>query len=337
MSITKMFCIAYNDGNMFLLDADGNYYQNDIVNKYSEGDIIELEEEEVRLLYNGCEHYGTIFITNHCNSSCIMCPDSDKYRSLKSDYNLKRILEFIKLLPEDVEGLDITGGEPTLITYDLPIILEHIYKKAESMPVMLLSNGRSFADKQYTELFRGFGKRGLYLEIPIHGSTSKLHDEITRAKGGFAQTMAGIHNLIHEQIPVGIRLVVTKQNYHDLINIVHLVSQRFPQITYINIMGMECLGNAYSNRGDVWIDFDEIKDEVESVADHCILRGIEPRLFNFPLCLFREKYWGCYRKSITPSKVRYMEACKRCTLKEDCGGFFHSTIHITKFQPRGRE
>ena len=50
MSITKMFCIAYNDGNMFLLDADGNYYQNDIVNKYSEGDIIELDEEEVRLL-----------------------------------------------------------------------------------------------------------------------------------------------------------------------------------------------------------------------------------------------------------------------------------------------
>lgn len=336
MNQSKLFRVAYENDHMMLEDAQHNFYEDDIVNTFSEGDIIELEGEGVRLLYNACEHFGTIFITNHCNSSCVMCPDSDAFRSMPSGYELNRILDFVKLLPENVEGLDITGGEPTLITYDLPIILNSIYEKREYLQIMLLSNGRSFADRSYTEQFREYGKKGLFIEIPIHGSYAELHEEITRGKGGYNQTMAGIRNLLNAGVKVGIRLVVTKQNYDDLKNIVQLVSEKFPEIPYINIMGMECLGNAYSNRDKVWIDFDSIKEVVEETVEVCVLHGIEPRLFNFPLCLFKEKYWGCYRKSITPSKVRYLAECEGCSLKRDCGGFFRSTMKITKFRPESR-
>lgn len=336
MSHTEVFRITYWNEKMFLMDVDGNYYENTIVNDYSEGDIIEIEEDKVRLLYNGCEKHATIFITNHCNSGCIMCPDSDQYRSMETDYSLDHILRFASLLPEDIEGVDVTGGEPTLIKEELPIILHSVLDKRRYLPVMLLSNGRSFADVSYTEEFRCFAKRGLYVEIPIHGSTAKLHDTIVRVDGAYAQTMAGIRNLLSIGIQVGIRLVVTRLNYQDLQSIVALVATRFPAIRYINIMGMECLGNAYHNRDRVWIEFEEVKETVEETVKVCIQNGIEPRLFNFPLCLFKEKFWGCYRKSITPGKVRYMEECERCRVKEECGGFFYSTINVTQFKPERR-
>lgn len=337
MEEPTLFRVARMDERNVLVDIQGYYYENKIADEYSPGDIIQISNGQVHLLYDGVEHYGTIFITNHCNSNCIMCPDSDKFRSLKSGYNLQHILDFIALLSDDeIEGMDITGGEPTLITYDLPVILKAVYKKGFHIPVMLLSNGRSFADRKYTSLFQPFAKQGFYVEIPIHGSTVQLHEEITRGVGGFRQTMAGIHNLIQNGIMVGIRTVVTKLNYNDLKNIIHLVHEEFPEILYINIMGMECLGNAYANRDKVWIEFEKSKEVIEEAAEECVRLGIEPRLYNFPLCLFQEKFWGCYRKSITPGKVRYKEECKGCRLKSECGGFFHSTIHITDFKPERR-
>ena len=336
MSQKEIFRITYWNEKMFLLDAEGNYYENAVVNDYSEGDIIEIEGGQVRLLYNGCERHATIFITNHCNSSCVMCPDSDRYRSMETDYSLDNILNFISLLPDDIEGMDVTGGEPTLVTSDLPVILHSIFDKRRYLPVMLLSNGRSFADKRYTEGFRCFSKKGLYLEIPIHGSTADLHEAIVRADGAYAQTMVGIRNLLSVGVKVGIRLVVTRMNYRDMKTIVQLVARRFPEIGYINIMGMECLGNAYHNKEDVWVEFDKSREAIEETVETCMKNGIEPRLFNFPLCMFEEKYWGCYKKSITPGKVRYMEECELCSVKEDCGGFFHSTINVTQFKPERR-
>lgn len=336
MSITGMFRIAYENEKMLLLDVDGNLYENEIVSDYSQDDIIQIEGDEVRLIYNGNEHFGTIFITNHCNSSCIMCPDSDSYRSRKSDYKLRNILDFIALLPDDIEGLDITGGEPTLVMSDLPVIIKSIYEKKKYIAAMLLSNGRSFADLHYAEMFGDYKKKGFYVEIPVHGSYALLHDQITRVGGGFEQTVAGIKNLLKLGIRVGIRIVVSRVNYKDVKNIIHLISERFPEILYVNIMGMECLGNAYSNLDIVWIDFDQIGEVIEEATEECVKLGIEPRLYNFPLCIFNEKYWGCYRKSITPEKVRYMDECEFCKEKQECGGFFNSTIKITKFRPERR-
>lgn len=336
MSKAEIFRVIQENDKAMLMDAEGNFYEDEIAEKFACGDIIRIAGEQVRSLYDAQEHYGTIFITNHCNSNCMMCPDSDSFRSMESDYNLERILQYIFLLPEDIGGLDITGGEPTLITYDLPVIVQAVYEKGGYLPVMLLSNGRSFADKSYTRQFQKFAKRGFYVEIPIHGSTAELHDRITRGKGGFLQTMEGIKNLVHARIKVGIRLVVTKINYQDLKTIIHLVSRRFPQISYINIMGMECLGNAYSNREQVWIEFEQVKEVVEEAVEECMKLGIKPHLYNFPLCLFQEKYWGCYRKSISPGKVRYLGECEGCGVQKECGGFFHSTSKITKFKPERR-
>ena len=95
-----------------------------------------------------------------------------------------------------------------------------------------------------------------------------------------------------------------------------------------------CVFVTFKNKDDVWIEFDDVKHFLENAVEHCLYRGIEPRLFNYPLCLFEKKYWYCYKNSITDHKIRYMDACETCPMINRCGGFFSTTIHNTTFQAR---
>ena len=51
-------------------------------------------------------------------------------------------------------------------------------------------------------------------------------------------------------------------------------------------------------------------------------------LYNFPLCSLDRRLYSIARKSITDYKIRYKEECDECLAKEECGGFFNSTINM---------
>ena len=146
--------------------------------------------------------------------------------------------------------------------------------------------------------------------------------------------MRGISNLLKNGIEVGIRIVVSKLNYRELTSIIQEVKRKFPEIKYINIMGMEILGNAWKNKDIVWEEFENIKPYVEKAVEQCFACGIEPGLYNFPLCLFERKYWYCYKNSITDYKIRYFTECEECKEKRECGGFFFSTFRRTNYKVR---
>ena len=58
--------------------------------------------------------------------------------------------------------------------------------------------------------------------------------------------------------------------------------------------------------------------------------GIDVKLYNFPLCMVDEGYWSIAAKSISEYKIQYPCECEACTVKEICGGFFGSTLHLMK-------
>lgn len=299
------------------------------------GDVIEIDDKgNVNILHNGNAESGLIFITNQCNSNCIMCPDSISSRTKKSEITTEYLLNYINLLPSDLLHVDVTGGEPTLLKYDLVVVLQSVIEHFERADILMLSNGRSFASKEYTKEFAEFKESRLKIEIPIHAAMAPLHDKIAGCKGSFEQTMTGIHNLIKQKIPVGIRIVVSKLNYRYLNDIIDMISKHFPMITYVNIMGLELMGSAFKNKQDVWIEFDEVKNSLNEVIEYAFLKGIEPRLYNYPLCMFDKKYWYCYKKSITAYKIRYFDECNKCSQKNNCGGFFASTFYNTDFKVR---
>lgn len=78
----------------------------------------------------------------------------------KRDY-VGILAEFIALLPSDLEHVDITGGEPTLLKENLPLLIMQVCELEENAEVLMLSNGRSFASAKYTKQFAALAKNGL--------------------------------------------------------------------------------------------------------------------------------------------------------------------------------
>ena len=280
------------------------------------------------------ESSALVYVTNQCNSNCIMCPDSVKLRTRPNEVTMENLLEQIGEINPEAEHVDITGGEPTLLKEQLPELIEAVFRQAPDAEVLMLSNGRSFAAGGYTERFSAFAHRRLKIEIPIHGDCAELHDRIAGCPESFVQTRAGIHHLLEAGVEVGIRIVVSRLNYSRLNELIRFISREFPEIKYVNLMGMEVLGNAWKNREQVWIEFDEVKDSLQQAVEQCFVCGIIPSLYNYPLCLFDRKYWYCYRNSISDYKIRYFEECEKCTEKSRCGGFFASTYRYTRYKVR---
>lgn len=280
------------------------------------------------------ESSALVYVTNQCNSNCIMCPDSVKLRTRPNEVTRENLLEQISEINPEAEHVNITGGEPTLLKEQLPELIEAVFRQAPDAEVLMLSNGRSFAAGGYTEQFSAFAHRRLKIEIPIHGDCAELHDRIAGCPESFVQTRAGIHHLLEAGVEVGIRIVVSRLNYSRLNELIRFISREFPEIRYVNLMGMEVLGNAWKNREQVWIEFDEVKDSLQQAVEQCFACGIIPSLYNYPLCLFDRKYWYCYRNSISDYKIRYFEECEKCTEKSRCGGFFASTYRYTRYKVR---
>ncbi len=318
------------------VDRHGNIYDletNEDVMLFA-NDVIEKNIDKIRVLHRGDEEHVTLFLTNKCNSNCIMCPDSEGLRKRENDINIERVYEFIDVLPENIFTFDITGGEPTLLRQDLYFLIYRIFCRFPEASLMLITNGRAFYDKNYALSFKKLTGRNFRVEIPLHSHRPEMHDYIAGMKGSFEQTYAGLRNLCGAGIKSVIRVVVSRLNVDYLKEISKFVHEEFPQITYINFMGMEVMGNAYKNKDEVWVEYDDIKYKLQDTLKFCLSVGINPQLYNFPLCMFEEKYWSFYRRSITPSKVKYLHECEMCTLKNSCGGFFNSTIVNTSFFPK---
>ena len=319
--------------------VDRNGEKTAIINDETEdlchGDVIELTQKgKVIRLHDGSSSSALVYVTNQCNSNCIMCPDSVKARTRPNHITSEYLMEYISLLPSDLSHVDITGGEPTLLKYQLLPLIQRMTEQAEKAEVLMLSNGRSFADRKYAEKFSAFSNKKFKIEIPVHSAEPGKHDLIAGCPGSFAQTMAGIHHLLETGAEVGIRIVVSRLNYQELNSIIQFIHQEFPAVRYINIMGMEVLGNAWKNRELVWIEMDELKFYLQSALEESFRCGIEPGLYNFPLCLFDRKYWYCYKNCISDYKIRYFDQCEKCGEKLKCGGFFFSTYHYTKYKVR---
>lgn len=299
------------------------------------GDVLAIRPNGfVRKLHDGHSSGALVYVTNQCNSNCIMCPDSVKMRTRPSEITSAFLAEFIALLPSDLEHVDITGGEPTLLKENLQPLIMQVCELEENAEVLMLSNGRSFASAKYTKQFAALAKKRFKIEIPIHSAKKEQHDRIAGCAGSFEQTRRGIHNLLENDIEVGVRVVVSKLNYQELDAIMKFISREFPQITYVNIMGMEVLGNAWKNKEIVWEEFDSLQPYLQEALEVCFRCGLRPNLYNFPLCLFDRKYWYCYKSSISGYKIRYFEACDACGEKHRCGGFFFSTAHQTNYKVR---
>ena len=291
-------------------------------------DVIEVNQNgRAQVVYRDLSGDNVLFITNKCNSNCIMCPDSDTARKKELPTRTDYILKLIDLIPEDTHHLTITGGEPTLLKWDLLKILSECKEKFHHTDFLMLSNGRTLCVKEYRDAFLESVPLRFQLAVPLYGDSSYTHDAITRSPGGFVQTISALKYL-QNYINVEIRIVIMRQTYSELPKIADYIVKNLPNIKKVSLMGIELLGNAALRRNELWIDYTETVTYLENSINTLISSGIEAQIYNYPLCNLPRNLWGLAVRSITDYKVRYKDECSKCSMKDICGGFFFSTLHF---------
>ena len=296
---------------------------------FEDGDILYIKENGlIQILYTKEQAEVDLFITNKCNSNCIMCPLAETVRRKKNVGQLQWIMEYIELLPENLPYINITGGEPTLEKEGLISVLTRLRDKYQHSEFQLLTNGRSLADKIFLSKLIKSMPYNIRVAIPVHSSYEQIHDQITQVKGSFKETDFGIRNLLDMQQKIELRIVLSKINISTIEETVKYIVQNYKGIFVVNFIGMEMMGNAARHRDMLWEEYADLFQKIRESVYYLISHGIDTQLYNFPLCAVDQGYWPIVAKSITGYKIRYKEECKNCSVKKICGGFFYSTLNL---------
>ena len=299
----------------------------------NEFDVVEFfADNNFRILYSSVSNDNALFITNKCNSNCIMCPCSEHFRQKPCNETVEHLCKIAEYIPSDTRFLTITGGEPTLLFTDMFQLLLTLRNHFEGTKFFLLTNGRSLSDKTFLKGFLENMPCNMRFAIPLYGYDSATHDHITQAQGSFDQTVKGLKNLISAHCEIEIRIVVSKLNYKHMDKLADFIVKELQGINCVHIMATEMMGAAAKNRADVWLDYADAFDSSKYAIKTLIKNGIDVELYNFPLCKVEKGYWPLCAKSISDYKIRYGESCEKCEVKSLCGGVFRSTLLLTKMK-----
>lgn len=299
--------------------------REDLIN-IAEGDILLFRPNgTIRKIYNSQSEDNVIFVTEQCNNHCLMCSQPPR-KTNDIDYFFNLNMKLIDLLPDNVTRLGISGGEPTLLEEKLIFILEKIKRKLPNTAIQLLSNGKNFDDIRYVKQISDIGLKDFIIGIPFHSDFYKDHDLISQSQDSYNKTLKGLYNLARFNLNIELRVVINKINYSRLFEISNYIFHNFPFVSHVAFMGMEYTGLVPKNNKEIWIDQTEYNTQLKSAVLNLATWGMNVSVFNLPLCLVDKDIHPYVRKSISDWKVEYFEQCDNCSLKNDCGGDFGTSL-----------
>ncbi len=219
-----------------------------------------------------------ISITGLCNNNCMFCLDSD--RSDKKHRQIDEIKEEIeKAKKYGAKKLILSGGDPTIH----PEVIEFVKyaKKICFEKVQLITNGRMFASKKFTEDIIDTGLDEV--TFSIHGPNPEMHDSLTMVPGSFKQIIKGIKNVRSKSknIIINTDTCITKMNYKEIPNIIRFIFEK-AGINEINLMSMVPQGNAWKNRDLIMCEYEDSAPYVKKAIEYCSKNKIVLWLSRFP-------------------------------------------------------
>lgn len=301
----------------------------------TDGDIVRVDPRsgDMRVLYRKNSRFNSLFVTQRCNSSCVMC--SQPPRHAEDDHLVKEAIEALPLMDANTPELVITGGEPTLLQDDLLRLIRSCASYLPHTCVLLLSNGRFFTYLTYCEALSKIRHPDLTIGIPLYSCLSHEHDFIVQVNGAFEQTIRGIMNLGRCRQRIELRVVIHRLNYERLPELAEFIARNFPFVAHVALMGMEPTGYAKANLDQLWVDptlyGSLLYEAVRQLSRHRICASI----YNHQLCTLDPHLWRYARQSISDWKNVFLEVCSGCTARSRCCGFFSSSMaaHSSHIRP----
>ncbi|MCY1274471.1 His-Xaa-Ser system radical SAM maturase HxsC [compost metagenome] len=297
------------------------------------GDVIALTPASnlVRVLYRRGANSNLLFITNRCNSMCLMCSQPPK--DIDDRWHIEENLRLIDLMDPGEENIGISGGEPTLYREGLLEILAKCKTVLPEKSIHLLSNGRLLKDPSWISELRHLEHPRLSWGIPLYADNAGDHDHLVQASGAFSETMQGLYNLARASQVVEIRVVLNRLTTPRLAELAHFVFRNLPFARHVAFMGIESTGLAKKHYDELWIDPLDYQDQLGQAAYFLHNRGMPVSIYNLPLCLLPAHLSRFARQSISDWKNLFIDACQTCAATSHCAGFFKS--HTARWQSRG--
>ena len=286
-----------------------------------------------------------ICLWNRCNNHCVMCTNPVGFQSEENakNYSYKKFIERIKrsglYLKTTKDNINLTGGEPTTHPYFLEL-LKWLRKNFPENRIVLATNGRRFSYPWFAK--RVLEIENLVIEIAILGPNEKLHDAITRTKGSFEQTIQGISNILQYRKlkskfqELELRIILVKQNYKIIGEILSLIYNKFPLADRVVIIFPEPEGVCKVNFQTVGLTYKQVKKEIVQVMKKWKDKFNDLRLYHFPLCTLPSTLWKYTWITQRPEEVSYLSICDRCLYRKYCCGIHGNYLKIVgkkEFKP----
>lgn len=295
------------------------------VDHLEDGDVIAIHPNGyIRTLYRVSSPHNALFTTDRCNSYCLMCSQPPK--PVDDSGRLREHLRLVELIDPTTRELGITGGEPTLLKRDLLRIIERCKVVLPATALHILSNGRLFYYGTYARDLAAIGHPDLMIGVPLYSYIDSEHDWVVQAAGAFDQTMVGLHNLGRFGVRVEIRVVLHRHTYQRLPKLAEFIYRNLPFAWHVALMALEMMGFAVPNLEELWIDPLEYGSELREAVEFLAGRGMNVSIYNHQLCVVPREVWPYCRKSISDWKNDYLPVCKECAERDNCGGFFTSSL-----------
>ena len=289
-----------------------------------DGDIVMLNPNGyVSILFRANSQQNYLFVTEQCNSKCLMCPQPPKKRD-DMDYYFDINMKVINLLPQDMSVIGITGGEPTLLGEKLSILLANISQKLPETEVHLLTNGRALAWNNNVQKLVAIPRHTVIYAISLHSDYYISHDYQAQCRHAFTQSLLGIHNLGRYDRRVEIRVIINKLNAHRLSKMAEFIYRNMPFVEHIAFMGLELMGYCKMNFDRLWVNPSDYIEQLREATMMLAQNRIAVSIYNLPLCSLPDDLREFSRKSITEWKIRFPDECAGCNVISECGGIFNS-------------
>ena len=319
-----------NDNTIIYLDDDFKYLNHDDVI------VLDTEVKKIRVLYRVNSPNNYILLTERCNHYCLMCSQPPK--NIDDSFLLDEASKLIEFLPKTLPNFGLTGGEPTLYGKDLIKLINKFKIFLPNTQLDILTNGRAFLEKDYAFSLANVQHSKLRIAIPVYSSNPTVHDYVVQASGAFDETIKGILELKKLGVNVEIRVVLHKITIPELVPLAKFIVRNLRFVNHVALMGLEITGFTRANFELLWIDPWDYKDILSEAVSIFNDYGVFTSVYNNQLCLINNDTKKNYQKSISDWKNDYIDECKGCLKKMECGGFFSSAIkygyskHIRAFK-----
>lgn len=314
-------------GKFYHPDHVYNVENTDLLN---EGDIVRIDDVgNIEALWECNSHQNCLFLTERCNCRCVMCPQPPQ--NSDSSVFLNQAEEVLNLLKgKQISDCCLTGGEPTLVGDKFFVLLRRCVVEHPEAFITVLSNGKLFSERSFTRKLSNIPRENCIFCISLHSEIDMLHDAIVGVHGSCSATQQGIYNLASFGFPVEIRIVISRYNYRYLVQFAEHMYNYFPFCAHFVFMGLELHGCAAVHSEEIDVNPLEYGPYLRDAVLLMIRRGMPVSVYNIPLCMCPSDIRHVASQSISLWKNIWMEECNGCMEKDNCCGFFSTSVSIHK-------